>query len=134
MEIESQPTDLDQIERKMLQLNIEIQALSKEGDQASQERHKKLEKDLAELKTGRDAMQLQWQNEKNIIEEIRKLKQKLEELHIEETRYEREGNLAKAAEIKHGIIPQTGSELDIKTRQLADLHGTSRLLREEVSE
>ncbi|HUV09121.1 MAG TPA: AAA family ATPase, partial [Spirochaetia bacterium] len=134
MEIESQPTQLDQIERKMLQLNIEKQALSKEADEASQERLIKLGKELAELKSRRDVMQLQWQNEKTVIEEIRKLKQRLEELHIEESRYEREGNLTRAAEIKHGIIPQTQRELEVKTQNLASLHGESRLLREEVSE
>ncbi len=134
MEIESQPTELDQIERKILQLNIEKQALSKETDQASKERLGKLEKELADLKGKKDAMQLQWQNEKNIIEAIRKLKQQLEELNIEEGHYEREGNLAKAAEIKHGVIPQTQKELASKSGELEKLHGESRLLREEVSE
>ena len=134
MEIESQPTELDQIERKILQLNIEKQALSKEEDSASKERLKNLEKELAELKSKRDSMQLQWQNEKAIISEIRKLKQQLEELKIEETRYEREGNLNKAAEIKHGRIPETQSLLAEKTESLNKLHGESRLLREEVSE
>jgi ATP-dependent Clp protease ATP-binding subunit ClpB len=134
MEIESQPTELDQIERKILQLNIEKQALSKETDQASKERLGKLEKELADLKSRKDAMQLQWQNEKNIIEAIRKLKQQLEELHIEEGHYEREGNLTKAAEIKHGVIPQTQNELASKSEELEKLHGESRLLREEVSE
>ena len=134
MEIESQPTELDQIERKMLQLNIEKQALSKEEDSASRERLKNLEKELAELKSKRDSMQLQWQNEKAIITEIRKLKQQMEELKIEETKYEREGNLNKAAEIKHGKIPEIQALLAKKTEALNKLHGESRLLREEVSE
>ncbi len=134
MEIESQPTELDQIERKILQLNIEKQALSKEDDAASKERLKNLEKELAELKAERDSMQLQWQNEKKIIEEIRNLKQQLEELHIEESKHEREGNLNKAAEIKHGRIPEVQKKLEEKTKELENLHGESRLLREEVSE
>jgi ATP-dependent Clp protease ATP-binding subunit ClpB len=134
MEIESQPTELDQTERKMLQLNIEKQALSKEMDEGSKERLGKLDKELAELKAKRDAMQMQWQNEKAAIDEIRKLKQKLEELHIEENRHEREGNLAKAAEIKHGVIPQIQQELDSKAKQLESRSGEARLLREEVSE
>ncbi len=134
MEIESQPTALDQIERKILQLNIEKQALSKEEDPASKGRLKNIEKELANLKTSRNAMQLQWQNEKKIIEEIRELKQKLEELNIEETRYEREGNLTKAAEIKHGLLPDTQKILSEKTGELEKLHGETRLLREEVSE
>ena len=134
IEIESQPTELDQIERKMLQLNIEKQALSKEKDDSSKERLAKLNKELAELKTARDGMQLQWKNEKGIIEEIRGLKQKIEELNIEETRYEREGNLAKAAEIKHGRLPEAEKALQVKSKALEKLHGQNRLLREEVSE
>ena len=78
-------------------------------------------------------MQLQWQNEKKVIEEIRALKQKLEELGIEETRYEREGNLAKAAEVKHGRLPAIRRELEAKTKAL-EKSGESHLLREEVSE
>ena len=134
MEIESQPTELDQAERKMLQLNIEKQALAKEVDEGSKERMVKLEEELAELKAKRDAMQMQWQNEKSAIEEIRKLKQKLEELNIAENRYEREGDLARAAEIKHGVIPQTQQDLESKTKHLESRDGEARLLREEVSE
>jgi ATP-dependent Clp protease ATP-binding subunit ClpB len=134
MEIESQPTELDQIERKILQLTIEKQALSKETDPASKERLEKIEKDLAELQEKRNTMQLQWKNEKSIIEEIRALKQKLETLSIDESRYEREGNLSKAAEIKHGLIPQIQKELEEKTRKLEQIQGERRLLREEVSE
>ncbi|HEY9592874.1 MAG TPA: Clp protease N-terminal domain-containing protein, partial [Spirochaetia bacterium] len=134
MEIESQPTELDRAERKILQLTIEKQALSKETDPASKERLAALEKELAELGAKRDAMKLRWQNEKGIIEEIRKLKASLEELSIEETRWEREGNLAKAAEVKHGRIPEAQRKLDAKSAELAALQGETRLLREEVSE
>ena len=134
MEIESQPIELDKIERRILQLDIEKQALSKETDEASKERLGKIEKELADLRSRRDAMQLQWNNEKGIIEKIRELKQKLEEYHIRETQFEREGNLAKAAEIKHGLIPQTQAELEAKTRELTELQGESQLLREEVSD
>ena len=134
MEIESQPTELDQAERRILQLNIEKQALSKETDKGSRERLAALEKELSEIKTKRDAMKMQWQNEKGAIEEIRKLKQALEEASAEETRWEREGNLAKAAELKHGRIPQLQSQIERKSEELEKLHGESRLLREEVSE
>ncbi len=79
-------------------------------------------------------MKLQWQNEKGIIEQIRKLKVTLEELSMEETRYEREGNLSKAAEIKHGRIPEVQRQLEAKSKELENLHGETRLLREEVSE
>jgi ATP-dependent Clp protease ATP-binding subunit ClpB len=134
MEIESQPTELDQLQRKILQLDIEKQALSRESDVASAERLAKLEKELSDLKTKRDAMQLQWQNEKSVIEEIRSLKQKMEELAALEIQYERDGALAKAAEIKHGLIPQTQKLLEDKTEAIEDIEGRTRLLREEVSE
>jgi ATP-dependent Clp protease ATP-binding subunit ClpB len=134
MEIESQPTELDRAERKILQLTIERQALSKETDPASRERLATLDKELAELGSKRDAMKLQWQNEKGIIEQIRKLKVSLEELSMEETRYEREGNLSKAAEIKHGRLPEVQRQIDAKSAELEKLHGETRLLREEVSE
>lgn len=134
MEIESQPTELDQVERKILQLNIEKVSLSKEKDPASKERLEKLEKELAELTSRRDAMKLQWGNEKGRIEESRKLKEELEQLRIDETHFTREGNLNKAAEIKYGRIP----ELE---RKIAELTGSQdagdkagNLLREEVSE
>ena len=134
MEIESQPVELDQVERKILQLNIEKVSLSKEKDPASKERLEKLEKELAELTSRRDAMKIQWGNEKGRIEESRKLKEELEQLRIDETHFTREGNLNKAAEIKYGRIP----ELE---RKIAELTGSQdagdkagNLLREEVSE
>jgi ATP-dependent Clp protease ATP-binding subunit ClpB len=133
IEIESQPTELDQTQRRMLQLNIERQALAKETDPASRQKLQEIDKELAELKGQRDAMQLQWQNEKKIIEEIRSLKQKIEELGIEETRYEREGNLAKAAEVKHGRLPAARRELEARTKALEST-GETHLLREEVCE
>ena len=141
IEIESQPTELDQVERRILQLTIEKQALSKEDDEASKERLAKLEKELSELSAKRDAMKLQWQNEKGSIDEIRKLKESLEQLRIEETKYTREGNLEKAAEIKYGKIPEATQKLEALTSKVEkakaenEQNGTSRpLLRQEVSE
>jgi len=134
MEIESQPTELDQLERKMLQLNIEKQALSREEDKASIEKLEIINRELAELKTARDAMQLQWKNEKKIIDEIRSFKQKIEELKIEETKYEREGNLAKAAEIKHGLLPNIRTDLEKKSKELGKVQSGKTLLQEEVGE
>ena len=134
IEIESQPTELDQTERKMLQLNIEKQALSKEEDFASKERTVNIERDLAELKGKRDAMQLQWKNEKRVIESLREIKQKIEDLKIEESRYEREGNLSKAAEIKHGRLPDAIAELELKSGELENIQSDSTLLQEAVGE
>ena len=140
MEIESQPTELDQVERKILQLTIEKQAVSKEKDSASKERLEKINSELAELTAKRDAMKLQWQNEKGKIDETRKLKEELEQLRIDEIRFTREGNLEKAAEIKYGRIPQIEEALQKaidkeKARQeTSAVNHAERLLREEVSE
>ncbi|HDQ14973.1 MAG TPA: ATP-dependent chaperone ClpB [Sediminispirochaeta sp.] len=134
MEIESQPIELDKIDRRILQLNIERQALNREEDEASRDRLKKLEKILGDLKSKRDAMYLQWQNEKKIIDEIRKLKADLDQYSRDEARYEREGNLNKAAEIKHGLIPETRRKIEEKGGELEKLQEKSSLLREEVSE
>lgn len=135
MEIESQPVELDQTERKILQLNIEKQALSKEKSPASEERLKKIEKELSELTSKRNAMKLQWDNEKTRIQESRSLKEELEKLRFEETKYTRDGNLAKAAEIKYGKIP----EIEAKITEISNSINEARkdrpqLLREEVSE
>ena len=135
IEIESQPTELDQIERKILQLNIEKQALSNENDAASKDRLEKLEKELSEITEERNSMKLKWDNEKKRIEEIRKLKEELEELNIKETQYTREGNLAKAAEIKYGKIPELNKKLEEANIENSNSkEDEKRLLREEISE
>jgi ATP-dependent Clp protease ATP-binding subunit ClpB len=134
MEIESQPTELDQAERRILQLTIEKQALSKETDPGSKERLAKLEKELAEVRGRRDSMKLRWTAEKDKIGQIRKLKESLERLKIEEQRYEREGNLAKAAEIKYGKLLEAEKRLAEVSAEIGKQDDGDRLLREEVSE
>lgn len=135
IEIESQPTELDQLERKILQLNIEKQALSNENDAASKDRLEKLEKELSEITEERNSMKLKWDNEKKRIEEIRKLKEELEELNIKETQYTREGNLAKAAEIKYGKIPELNKKLEEANIENSNSKDEEkRLLKEEISE
>ncbi len=136
MEIESQPTELDQVERKMLQLQIEKQSLSKEDDQASHERLEKLEKELAEITAKRDAMKLQWQNEKENIDKSRKIKEQLEQARFEEEKQTREGNLEKAAELKYSTIPALQKELDAALaadKERAE-GGRDSLLRQSVTE
>jgi ATP-dependent Clp protease ATP-binding subunit ClpB len=137
MEIESQPTELDQVERKLLQLTIEKQALSKERDDASKQRLEKLNKEIGEVTSKRDAMKLQWQNEKNKIDMSRKLKEELEQLHTDEIRFTREGNLNKAAEIKYGRIPEVEKKLEeaVKAEKNQEVDEQKEsLLRQEVSE
>ncbi|MCK5197569.1 MAG: AAA family ATPase, partial [Spirochaetales bacterium] len=134
MEIESQPIELDTIERKILQLDIEKHALSMEDDGASKDRLVKIEKELADLKTRRDAMRLQWNNEKEIIDNIRSLNSELEHSRSLETKYERDGDLNRAAEIKHGRVPQILAQIEENSKRLEELQVDSQLLREEVTE
>jgi ATP-dependent Clp protease ATP-binding subunit ClpB len=142
MELDSRPTELDKLERKLLQLSIEKQALAREEDPASKERLTKLEKEIADLTAERDAMKARWESEKSDIQKIRELKQQIEELKIEENRYVRNGDLSKAAEVKHGRIPEAQRQLEELADQIenkrkkADSGGgeVSALLREEVSE
>ena len=136
MEIESQPTELDQIERKILQLQIERQSLSKEDDAASLERLAKLEKELAEISAKRDAMKLQWQNEKTQIGKSRELKEKLEAARFDEEKFTRAGNLEKAAELKYSVIPNLEKELKAAEEKDKEKSGgqNESLLRQEVTE
>ena len=138
MEIESQPTELDRLERRLLQLSIERQALAKEDDAASRARLTELEQELADVQGERDAMQLRWQNEKRRIDDVRGTKEQLERLRLEQEEHVRRGDLAAAAEIRHGAMPELQRRLD---RQAAALDadegaagGDGPLLREEVSE
>nr|MBQ2234374.1 AAA family ATPase [Treponema sp.] len=134
MEIESQPTELDMIERKILQLSIEKQSLSKEDDDASKERLQKLEKELSEFTDKRDVMKLQWQNEKNNIDKSRKLKEELEQARFNEEKFTREGNLEKAAELKYSIIPHLQKQLQEANNSNEKVSENNSLLRQEVTE
>ncbi|MDR0290869.1 MAG: ATP-dependent chaperone ClpB, partial [Treponema sp.] len=140
IELDSRPTELDKLERRLLQLSIEKQALSREDDPASKDRLAKLEKEIADISEERDAMKARWESEKKDIQGIRELKQQIEELKIEETRYVREGNLSKAAEVKHGKIPEAQKQLAALSEQMEKKRQNSAgssapaLLREEVSE
>ncbi|MDR2376146.1 MAG: ATP-dependent chaperone ClpB [Treponema sp.] len=142
MELDSRPTELDKLERKLLQLSIERQALSREEDPSSKERLGKLEKEIADLGAERDAMKARWESEKAEIQKIRDLKQRIEELKIEEARYEREGDLSRAAELRHGRIPESQKQLAVLTDQMEQERAAGKgaggagapLLREEVSE
>lgn len=137
MEIESQPVELDQLERKIVQLAIEKQSLSKEDDEASLERLAKLEKEIAEVTSQRDAMKLQWQNEKNAIEGDRRIKEELEKARFDQEKYTREGNLNKAAELKYSVIPELEKKLaEAQSKKNQENLSADResLLRQEVTE
>ena len=129
MEIESQPVELDQVERKILQLQIERQSLSKEDDPASRERLEKLDKELADLNQKQSAMKLQWQNEKDKIDASRKAKEQLEQARFDQEKYTREGNLEKAAEIKYSVIPELEKQIEQTAQAEKEV-----LLRQSVTE
>ena len=135
IEIDSRPQEIDEIERRILQLEIERQALTKETDEASMDRLKKIEKELAELREKSTALTARWQKEKEIILKIREIKAKIEELKNEESKAQREGNLQRAAEIRYGEIPNLQRELEEENKKLEELRkGGKLLLKEEVDE
>ncbi|MDR0411217.1 MAG: ATP-dependent chaperone ClpB [Treponema sp.] len=134
MELDSRPTELDKLERRFLQLSIEHQALSRETDAGSRERLAKLERELHETTAERDAMRARWEREKSVVQHVRGLKQRIEELKIEETQQERNGNLNRAAEIKYGKIPEAQKKLAELTAAMEARKEDAALLREEVSE
>ncbi len=135
IEIESQPEELDKLQHKALQLNIEKQALSKEEDKVSKERLGKIEKELADLQSKMDAMSAQWQNEKKAIDNLRAKKAQVEDLKNKESAAERDGDLATAAQIKHGELPKLRSEIEELSNKIEALKQDGKsLLREEVSE
>ncbi|MGE3619531.1 MAG: ATP-dependent Clp protease ATP-binding subunit [Acidimicrobiia bacterium] len=131
IEIDSLPTEVDVVERRVRQLEIERVALAKETDAASGERLAALEKELADLNEQRASMLAHWENEKGAIARIRELKEQLEALRSE---LERETDLEKAAEIRYGRIPEIEREVDAATKELAELQSTTRMLKEEVDE
>ncbi len=132
-EIDSMPAELDEITRRIMQLEIEEAALKKEKDKASIDRLKELSKDLAELKDNSQSMRAQWDNEKSSIHELQKLREKIENTRRDIELAERNYDLNKAAELKHGILPTLEKEL--KTQESEINKGASgRLLSEEVTE
>ncbi len=133
-EIDSMPAELDEIHRRVMQLEIEREALRKENDDASRDRLEKLERELANLKASGDALQARWQNEKGSVKRLRALREQMEQTRVEIDRAEREYDLNKAAELKYGRMTQLERELNEATAALAQLQGESSLLKEEVSE
>ena len=134
IEIDSMPAEIDQIERRLTQLEIEKQALRKEDDPASRERLHNLEKELAGLKEKSDQLKLRWRAEKEVIAEIRRLKETIEQAKIDEARATREGDLNKAAEIRYGKLVALEKELAGANRKLEGIDKGGRMLKEEVDE
>ena len=133
IEIDSLPQEIDVIERRVVQLEIERQALQKEKDAASKERRAVIERELAELKEKATAMRATWQNEKNALGNVGKLKQEIEEARTEVDRATRAGDLGKAAEIQYGTVPKLEQELrDTESKLASQQSGGARFLKEEV--
>ena len=134
IEIDSVPQEIDEVERRITQLEIERQALQKEKDKASRERLKNLERELAELKEKASAMRAQWQQEKEVLGSVAKIKQQIEQARTEAELATRRGDLQKAAEISYGQIPQLEKQLQESERKLASRQeGGARFLKEEVA-
>jgi ATP-dependent Clp protease ATP-binding subunit ClpB len=134
MQIDSLPTEIDEVERRILQLEIERQAMLKETDAHSKERRTQIEKELAKLKEESSAKKARWQTEKDAISKIRKLKEQIDQLKAEEQRYERAGELAKVAEIRYGKIAAAEAALKKAEQESDAAQKGSRMLKEEVDE
>ncbi len=135
MEIESAPIEIDEVDRRIQQLEIERQALSKEPDDASVARLEALEAELAELGESAAEMKARWQTEKGAIDKIKQAKADLEAAHREAERAERDADLEKAAELRYGRIPELEKTVATEQERLAELHaGGGSMLTEEVTE
>jgi ATP-dependent Clp protease ATP-binding subunit ClpB len=134
MQIDSLPVEIDEIERRIMQLEIERQALLNESDAHSKERRKQIEKELAVLKEDSSGRKARWQAEKDAIGKIRKLKEQIEQLKAEEQKYERAGELAKVAEIRYGKIAATERELKLAQERFSAVQKDAPMLKEEVDE
>ncbi len=134
IEIDSMPVEIDEIQRKITQAKIEREALKKESDQASKERLSKLETELGAMKEEILGMKAHWQNEKDLIQTIRKIKEEHEQLGIEEQQAEREGNLARVAEIRYGKAADLKARMDETNRNLYQLQKDRKMLKEEVDD
>jgi len=134
IEIDSMPVELDEVERKHKQLEIERQALRKEKDAASKKRLEEVEKEIADLSEQRKELRAHWELEKDIIAELRGLKEKIEQAKTAASAAEREGDLAKAAELKYGKLVELEKRLNKANAKLVELQKDRQMLKEEVDD
>ena len=132
IEIDSMPIEIDEVERKILQLEIERQALKREEDKPSKERLTQLEREIQNLRETSDGLKGHWKNEKESIQRIRSLKEKIEATKVEEQQAQRQGDLNRAAELRYGTLTQLQKELEEANRKLAELQKDQKMLKEEV--
>ena len=133
VQIDSMPEELDQLERKRTQLEIEREALKKEDDDASRERLERVEREISELRDDGTSLQARWENEKAAIAHVRELKERREELTAELQRTQRQGNLERAAEIQYGELVQLEKDLATEQEKLEALQAEGSVLSEEVT-
>jgi len=133
-EIDSMPSELDEVSRRVMQLEIEREALRKETDKASKDRLEKLQKELAELQAESSALRARWDNEKGAIGKLRDLRKQIEETKTEIGKAERQYDLNRVAELKYGTLAQLERELEAAESQLATAPTGPRLMKEEVGE
>jgi ATP-dependent Clp protease ATP-binding subunit ClpB len=134
IEIDSMPTEIDEVERRIMQLTIEKQALSKEKDKASKERLDKVEREIADLGEQANAMKVHWQSEKEAIEKLRKIKENVESLKAEAESAERAGNLERVAQIRYGELVGLAKQGEDESHRLQHLQKDRKMLKEEVDE
>jgi ATP-dependent Clp protease ATP-binding subunit ClpB len=134
MEIDSMPVALDEIQRRVMQLEIEREALRKEKDKASVDRLGKLEKELADLKEEQGRLSAHWQQEKEAIQQAGKLKEELEGVKLEIERAQRAGDYTKASELQYGRVPDLERRIREEEARLAEMQKSQRMLKEEVDE
>jgi len=132
-EIDSMPQELDEVSRRVMQLEIEREALRKEKDSASRDRLAKLEKELADLKADADAMKARWQAEKQSVQQVQGIREEIERTKVEIERAERQYDLNRAAELKYGTLPDLEKKLQA-VEELSSRNKDNRLVKEEVSE
>lgn len=134
IEIDSLPTEIDEVEREITQREIERQALQREEDVDARERLKRIELEISEMKEKSSGLKARWQSEKEVIQRLRENKEKLEELKIEADRFERAGDYAKVAEIRYGKMAELQRQVEANRARLVELQKTGRMLKEEVDE
>ncbi|HWR57717.1 MAG TPA: ATP-dependent chaperone ClpB [Thermodesulfovibrionales bacterium] len=134
MEIDSMPVELDEIERKLRQYEIEKQALLKDNSKDAKEKLAKIGKEVAELQERRNELRSQWLSEKEIIGKIRGIKEEIEKTRIQSDKAEREGDLSKAAELRYGRLLDLQKALDAEGKRLAEVQSRRKMLKEEVDE
>jgi ATP-dependent Clp protease ATP-binding subunit ClpB len=134
MEIDSMPSELDEVRRRIMQLEIEREALRKEKDKASRERLAKLDKELADLKEQETQLRAHWEQEKEVIQNVRKLRETLERLRFDIEAAQRAGEYARASELQYGKLPELEQQIQEQEARLAQLQKQQRMLKEEVDE